>query len=681
MPKSIQTYKFKYGKNVSFSIGVPCRLRASIYNNKLIEAYAEFEKLATQHGQYVYEALVAQNLVEELAHILDQYVVSAVYPELHYGKNSIYSSRFNQIYYGNTELVEMDKFFDRTLSQNGAVSDDKAYENYFELVINADVYMADKSVKPVQDVQKSGVDGFYLRNPRTAYIVDKLTSNFVNNITNLVKRITQDRDLVSTYFFKGNMMRIVKIESKAADFHKGGQQVLILTLHKAKMFSRYSVRKLVYKPTDLEWDCYVFGQVSSLKGNSEIQTILSSTLQQDQRDLGLVSADRASYFLVDESLAEYTNRKTSMSYTPSYKILPRRPGSLFDISKVDPNSINVSESYGYIEFLESDKESSNESQIQDFYKSWGNNMAIAGMFSIRDLHIKNIIVSNKKPYLIDCEYAMSDPSNNIGKTAIFTNFEGSIDYGSFDGNVNYDEYVYKITDDYTGKMTVQNIVSNELKEYHGNKIIDAQGNPYMVTVEDCKLIFDQFQNCLRQLSQQSDLVDWLSKLDKIMLRYIPGGTSIEHDAFSYIYGYSNVSKAFQATGTEKVILQQLQRKFPDSKYPWNQEVIDDIKWGSGGMNYCLAWTERGNSTNSIANGDFPHYTHRVDGKYLYNDQGKYVDSILVSSPDFFPESSLILVSNQLNSSTYKQALIKSTNHSLASYLNKVTSLKNLTNSN
>src|SRR5262249_51818556 len=123
--------------------------------------------------------------------------------------------------------------------------------------------------------------------------------------------------------------KLTAIQSTGSDFHKGGQQVLILTF---SIQGATRTLHVVYKPSDLEVDCLIVGDTQAVNilrprfQQSSLMEMLNSLIQ-GRQDLGLYAF-------------------------PTYKILPLSPGSL--LSPDHDGTLPIRNSYGYIQFLEYD---------------------------------------------------------------------------------------------------------------------------------------------------------------------------------------------------------------------------------------------------------------------------------------------------------------------------------------
>ena len=106
--------------------------------------------------------------------------------------------------------------------------------------------------------------------PRTYAALDTVTTNFQNCILMACKRITNDWELIGQMLSNAGAvgkakeekptLRLTHIQTTGSDFHKGGQQTLILTFLKQVGDISPEKIKLVYKPGNVELDSRIIGK-------------------------------------------------------------------------------------------------------------------------------------------------------------------------------------------------------------------------------------------------------------------------------------------------------------------------------------------------------------------------------------------------------------------------------------
>jgi hypothetical protein len=220
------------------------------------------------------------------------------------------------------------------------------------------------------------------------------------------------------------------VTTTGSDPHKQGQQVLLLTFHvqpaaaaaqprrgvlnvarfgvgihnqNANQVNVQMEQRLVYKPSDVELDCRLVGDTYNLRGrlgaNPELPNLTQGSL----------------FELIN-------NRLNPPTPLPVYLIWPRRPASLMtpDIN----GNMPIFQSYGWIEFLTHDPPDADAQNprllsryppllrdwiacdpddVRNFYSLHGWYAALGVAFAFCDSHHGNVLVSRRKPYLIDLE--------------------------------------------------------------------------------------------------------------------------------------------------------------------------------------------------------------------------------------------------------------------------------------
>ena len=111
----------------------------------------------------------------------------------------------------------------------------KILDEYIVNAVNADLKILGRNYgQYFQDMFRgypNSVTGFLKKYQRTGEALQKLTRNFQDNIKTACKRILNDWSYLQRIFAGKNSIfdKLIDIQSTGSDFHKGGQQVLILT--------------------------------------------------------------------------------------------------------------------------------------------------------------------------------------------------------------------------------------------------------------------------------------------------------------------------------------------------------------------------------------------------------------------------------------------------------------------
>jgi hypothetical protein len=467
---TLDELKKQYGAmNVVFKDDFTLK-RAIMYYSFVRDTYNFFskdtkEKLRRAGGEYekVASALIKPDLLTGLCKILDMYLIDAVNDALQaFGQN--YGDYFAGIFQDYPRSVE--KFFD--------------------------VYL----------------------NSRQALI--QLTSYFQQNVLTACQRVLDDWGYLQGMFVsqKNNFLdKLVGIRSTGSDFHKGGQQVLILT------FSTTTGERLpiVYKPSDLEVDCLITGDteaVNVFRPNFQQASLMEllNTLAKTHPDLGLYEF-------------------------PKYKILPISPGSKLRRDK--NGQLPIRTSYGYIQFLSYDgiiTSSMNEKEIcTRFYTLLGQLTAVACAFSLSDLHIQNLIVHQYMPYLIDLENSLTRSIRYCIDTEMFG--EAAIDSGAINGVVGTQKT-------YSANDRSKQIQEESRYSREKNRLWGASG-ALISTVTYWEPMLKGFTNTMalihNALQSGQPFKDWFDRLKSgAIVRIVPRGSDKFQNAV--IYTFSPKSK-------------------------------------------------------------------------------------------------------------------------------------------
>lgn len=120
----------------------------------------------------------------------------------------------------------------------------------------------------------NSIDTFLGKYSNLKKIFALIKQHFQDNILLACTRVLSDWPALEAMFLeeKGQKLEeLTEITSTGSDFHKGGQQVLILTFR--TNFVNKPLR-IVYKPSDLEVDCLIMGKTEALTkaGLADFQT-------------------------------------------------------------------------------------------------------------------------------------------------------------------------------------------------------------------------------------------------------------------------------------------------------------------------------------------------------------------------------------------------------------------------
>jgi hypothetical protein len=254
--------------------------------------------------------------------------------------------------------------------------------------------------------------------PRTLHAAQQICTNFIGNIQLACNRIRADWADIAALFFAPDGVTITdlaRIRATGSDSHKGGKQVLILTFA-----AKPHPVQLVYKPGDIEVDARILGRTHNI-GRDGVHIT----------DLKLSLIDPS---LCKPSFSERISDWLGISEAvPVYRFLPRLTGS----SLGNGDDLPIRNSYGYIEYLSHLPDSNDEGAIKGdydrahadwvfgdtdspdrFYRESGRLMALATVLGLTDLHAANLIVHQRRPYLIDLEFTCATEKIGLELTGL-----------------------------------------------------------------------------------------------------------------------------------------------------------------------------------------------------------------------------------------------------------------------
>ncbi len=428
--------------------------------------------------------------------------------------------------------------------------------------------------------------------PNTHRALGKIATYFQTNILTACKRVVNDWGYLQGTFVeqKGNFLdKLIDIQATGSDFHKGGQQVLILTF---RTTSSAKPLRIVYKPSDLEVDCLI-------AGNTEAVNFFRPHFQQ-------------------ASLMEILNGfvkqyQLALEEFPTYKILPIYPGSQLQPDK--PNHLPIRNSYGYIQFLTHDDEDfkiNPQTQKKDaictsFYTLLGQLTAVACVFSLSDLHIDNLIVHQYKPYLIDLENSLTRPINHILDTEMVGE-AGAVE------DITQSVSTFVVKDDST---QIEEAARYQLGK---NRLWEAPNAP-ISTSDYYKSMLAGFGNTMQliqlALKEGKALDEWFARLRAgAIVRIVPLGTLQFHSTIT------NACKPKNVQTIEVAIQQQMQQ---DLLQAYNRWIKDQT---SPPYFLCLQQTS---TIQDLVNFDIPVFYHRLNSCDVMDSRGT-----IITIPDTTP---------------------------------------------
>jgi len=510
-------------------------------------------------------------------------VVKAIYDRIPHGDFKKDLASFGPEGYTKIQLVFADKNFLLGLCQ--------ILDRYIIDAINLDMKKRNLNYGQYGDYLlknfPASISQFLSSFPRNAQALSKIASNYQSNILTACQRILTDWDMLQRLFVDTKQLnQLVAIESTGSDFHKGGQQVLILTF---SLNPDNSTLKIIYKPSDLEVDCLIMGDTTALK--------------------------RCDVDLFTPSLMEILNASDTKYPLPTYKILPRHPGS--SLKPDNKGHLPIRDSYGYIEFLsyngvlESIKNP--DAICQQFYMQLGQITAVACTISLTDLHMENLIIHQHLPYLIDLETALIRPVTEVKDTSLLGQ---PINGGAIVG-VLRDEQVA-----YVSKADFKQIAMLEL--YHPEK------NRLWVSVDKViamqkymHFLLDGFQRTctlLGKLASSDSIQQWFARLQKgAIVRFIPAGSDVLAGILKKTYSTEQPLQSIEILAREEI---GRQLKFAYSDWEAARKS-KEITWQSFPLFLCI---QDAYMLEDIANCDVPVFYHQLNTNDVLDSHGQKIST-------------------------------------------------------
>ncbi|MEU5013261.1 DUF4135 domain-containing protein [Streptomyces sp. NPDC021749] len=498
----------------------------------------------------------------------------------------------------------LDEWICSAVNQEMAATGATTYEGWFDTDVFAGTH-----------TYKDNVTAFFNKYPLTRIALDRIAENFQRNLKKACQRIIDDRKAI-TELFSDKYPRLTldalrEISSTGSDFHKGGQQVLILTFD-TRSFSGFALKtstlKLVYKPADVEIDCLIMG------------------------DSAAVNRARASPDFppfMERSLVEIFNaevrasRVAGLEELPSYRILPRTTTS----GRGAPAGL-VQDAYGYIEHLgyaltgmgwhffnyyplgASDylifPGQAKDPIVNKFYRQCGQLLALAVTFSLTDLHCENVRVTGYQPHLIDLEACLTRPCNVAG-TLLLDPENGGFKVERLQGHKRL-WGVASGSPPHIGLCYPIKLFQNRLWEQHPNR--------EAVPIHPALLAgLKNGMNTLRAIQRDRGFKAWFKRCDNVLVRVLPVGTQTWKEARQEVYAPDGPRPAVLDSRVNTVMRNKLTDVF--AEYRRDRTTDPDVD------PYFVAMTAPQAATD-IKNFDIPVFYHRIGSMDLLDSMGEVV---------------------------------------------------------
>ncbi len=447
-----------------------------------------------------------------------------------------------------------------------------------------------------------------------------LYNHFTGNIEQACRRVYADKAAIDTFFdaltpnTNNAVQELINIKSTGSDFHKGGTQVLIFTLNVdvVALFDinpKAEVKRLVYKPSDIEADCLLAGKADII--NAVNPGFMTASLFE------IYNTQLAAYKLAHPAFTGLP--------MPTYGILPR-------VFQSTPH-VQLRNTYGYIEFLNNDLSGTTiqfngyfpfaqsdylifnsqnaASIIRTFYRTEGAISALACSFSMQDLHLENLRVKQYLPYLIDMEISLNKASDNIGATSLISG--GASPIGGINGLYLDAQDFHWVTPPATATGSACYLQQQFEVVYKENRLWNWESlrNKQYVPVNQPELLtgFADGMEILRYAQQNNAFDAWFTRLDDVVVRYIPYATATFRNSFISPY-YFNPSNATGNLYTMAALVRgMLTTEAHDYQAPANPNflVLAGIQ--------CLT---------DLTNMDVPIYYYRIGMQEILDSMGAQV---------------------------------------------------------
>ena len=494
---------------------VPDVLRTSLYLNYLTAAHTFFTTtlngpapagLTTIGYLFVQSALQSKSLLKALAKILDFYVAPAVDADLQWQ-------------------------YSPAQGHGPGSPAPWTYRQYFDnSILDANVA-----------TYNANVAAFRARYPIADHALAQLSTNFQQNIKTCCERVIADRPLLQNFYndLYNNTLQIyglTGIKSSGSDFHKGGQQVLILEFRGAYRPAGAGAAsvitfKVVYKPGDLEADCLIVGNSAAV--NHVIPGFMVNSL----------------FEIYNATLA--ANPAINGLSLNTYRILPRNYNSLHGAGAPLP----IRNAYGYIQYLNYDLEWGDsewwgfypgaasdfvvfglqpvaDETIENFYSRVGAFCAVASTFSIVDMHIENFRISQYNPYPIDLELSLTTSVNSIDNTGLVGQL-GGLTASYVEGQDS--KWVVK-QENNPGQSYLERVYP---RKYEANRLYRAEtGRQKTLVSINTPYLFDGFDKgmqVLRAAQVAGSFNAWFARLNNVVVRFLPYRTDIFKQVITTVF--------------------------------------------------------------------------------------------------------------------------------------------------
>jgi hypothetical protein len=481
-------------------VAPPDVCRSSLYLDYLKAAQRYFKtvlptRISRDNYTFVKTAVLSANLLNELAITLDLYVGAAV----------------------------------QAMNEASEDRDWDYMELFRRMILNADY---DQNLVAFRERYTVQTDALRL-----------LYENFTGNIELACIRLYKDVAALNKFYNtlggdKSTIESVMHIKSTGSDFHKGGKQVLIITLGVETLavsiddvIPVFFLRKMVYKPSDVEIDCLLSGNSAAV--NAVFPRFMEKSLVE----------------IYNAELAIYKGLHPLFTGEPvdTYGILPMVYQSKYNGDLPVP----LRNSYGYLQYLDNDV-SGTAVQINGYYpfgesdylifktddankikttyyRKAGALSALACCVSIQDMHIENMRIKRYMPYLIDMEVSFNKAVTDIENTSLFASAMGN-PAGGVNGLFLESQDTYWHINNKASKGRNLVIELKTKPAYYQNRLwiwkLNKNKTNVPVDIGQYQRGFEDGMIILRAAQEKDAFDNWLARCKNVVVRYLAFGTAV-----------------------------------------------------------------------------------------------------------------------------------------------------------
>lgn len=388
--------------------------------------------------------------------------------------------------------------------------------------------------------------------PAIEEMINQICLNFTQNTNQAFSRIVDDLELLEKNFLQGmSNPYLSKIISTGSDFHKQGQQVLILVFTD----DNEKQRKIVYKPSSVLADAMIVGDLKKLseidpdyKNQKSMSEIINESAKKESHKVG-------SYLVVPRLDGDPNNICSHYGYIEFVEHTSVPDIDLETMVKDNPNYINDEIRQLHKKFFKALIESGGENHcilksmksLEDYSYSCGRLIAMMQLLGLTDVHCENLIIHEHKPFLIDTEACFSLLS--IPSTEQMGCFQS--DQGAFNGDSRKDEYFYFLRD-------IKGITSVWCTSPSSNQIVyvdEDKGRAIIGCHPDSQHLLSGYKDMLEEYaSNPKDILAWFDqeKVKNMRIRVLPKSTSEYANTIQVLFSKGFSEKEYDALNEKQI---------------------------------------------------------------------------------------------------------------------------------